>query len=99
MHNYQEPKSPRESHPSARRREPQAGAGQANGQALLPPSFCGQYPIAAYYVKSESAAAQEGRVHKGGAFDVQLHHEGTNITGEKFVNHRRTQLNDALIES
>ncbi len=35
MHSYQEPKSPRESHPSARRREPQAGAGQANGPALL----------------------------------------------------------------
>ena len=36
MHSYQEPKSPRESHPSARRREPQAGAGQANGPVLLP---------------------------------------------------------------
>jgi len=35
MHSYQEPKSPRESHPSARRREPRAGAGQANGPALL----------------------------------------------------------------
>jgi len=35
MHSYQEPKSPRESHPSTRRREPQAGAGQANGPALL----------------------------------------------------------------
>jgi len=35
MHSYQEPKSPWESHPSARRREPQAGAGQANGPALL----------------------------------------------------------------
>jgi len=35
MHSYQEPKSPRECHPSARRREPQAGAGQANGPALL----------------------------------------------------------------
>jgi len=34
MHSYQEPKSPRESHPSARRREPQAGAGQANGPFL-----------------------------------------------------------------
>ncbi len=35
MHSYQEPKSPRESRPSARRREPQAGTGQANGPALL----------------------------------------------------------------
>ena len=35
MHSYQEPNSPRESHPSARRREPQTGAGQANGPALL----------------------------------------------------------------
>ena len=35
MHSYQEPKSPLESHPSARRREPQAGAGQANGPALV----------------------------------------------------------------
>jgi len=35
MHSYQEPKGPRESHSSARRREPQAGAGQANGPALL----------------------------------------------------------------
>jgi len=35
MHSYQEPKSPQESHPSARRREPQAGAGQTNGPALL----------------------------------------------------------------
>ncbi len=35
MHSYQEPKSPREIHPSARRREPQAGTGQANGPALL----------------------------------------------------------------
>ena len=26
-------------------------------------------------------------------------YEGTNITGEKVVNHSRTQLNDALIES
>ncbi len=25
--------------------------------------------------------------------------EGTNITGERVVNHRRRQLNDALIES
>ena len=58
-----------------------------------------QYSITAYYVKSESAAAQEGRVHKGGAFDVQLRLEGTNITGERVVNHPQTQLNDALIES
>ncbi len=35
MHSYQEPKSPRESHPSARRQEPRTGAGQANGPALL----------------------------------------------------------------
>jgi len=35
MHSYQEPKSPRASHPSARRRRPQAGTGQANGPALL----------------------------------------------------------------
>ncbi len=35
MHSYQEPQSPRESHPSARRREPQAGAGQTIGPALL----------------------------------------------------------------
>ena len=35
MHSYQEPKNPRESYPSARRQEPQAGAGQANGPALL----------------------------------------------------------------
>jgi len=35
MHSYQEPKSPRESHPSVRLREPQAGTGQANGLALL----------------------------------------------------------------
>ncbi len=65
------------------------------------PSFVlgGQYPITDYYVKSESAAAQEGRVHKGGAFDVQLRHEGTNIKGERVVNHPKTQLNDALIES
>ncbi len=47
MHSYQEPKSPRESHPSARRREPQAGAGQANGPALL--RLGGQYPITGYY--------------------------------------------------
>ena len=78
---HQESKNFRNSHPSARRREPQADAGQATGE----PSFVlgGQYPITAYYVKSESAAAQEGRVHKAGAFDVQLRHEGTNITGKE----------------
>ncbi len=35
MYSYQEPKSPQESHPSAHLREPQAGAGHANGPALL----------------------------------------------------------------
>jgi len=59
----------------------------------------GQYSITAYYVKSESAAAQERRVHKGGAFDVQLRHEETNITGEKAVKDIQTQLNDTIIES
>ena len=50
MHSYQEPKSPLESHPSARRREPQAGARRAIG----PPPFVlgGQYPMIAYYVNT-----------------------------------------------
>ena len=56
-----------------------------------------QYSITAYCVKSESAAAYEGRVHEGGAFNVQLRHEGTNITGEVVVNYSKMQLIDALI--
>ncbi len=35
MHSCQEPKSSQQTHPLARRLEPQAGAGQANGPALL----------------------------------------------------------------
>jgi len=31
--------------------------------------------------------------------DCCLSYEGTNITGERVVNHPRTQLNDALMES
>ena len=46
---HQESKNSRNSHRSACRREPQAGAGPANGPA--PPCFLGrQYPITAYYV-------------------------------------------------
>jgi hypothetical protein len=56
-----------------------------------------QYPITDCYVKSESAAVQEGRVHKGGAFEVQLRHEGTNIIGKRVINDYKMQLNDALI--
>ncbi len=65
------------------------------------PSFVlgGQYPITCSSVKSESAAAQEGVVHKGGAFDVQLCHQGAHITGEKVVNRYKMQLNDALVTS
>ncbi len=37
--------------------------------------------------------------NKGGAFDVQPRHEGTNITRKKVVNDYKTQLIDALIES
>ena len=41
----------------------------------------------------------------GGLYGPEPHkgllncYEGTNITGEKVVNHYNTQLNDALIES
>ncbi len=35
IHSYQEPKSSRESYPSASRREPQGGAGQATGQPFF----------------------------------------------------------------
>jgi len=56
MHSYQEHKSPRESHPSDRRREPQAGAGQENGPALL--RLGGQYPITGNYVKQKMIIIQ-----------------------------------------
>ena len=35
----------------------------------------------------------------GGAFDVQVRHEGTYFTGERGVNPPNMKLNDALIES
>ncbi len=96
-HSSEKVRNCRERPPRARLRGPPATTGAANRPGLM--LLSRQFSITAYYVKSESAAAQEGRVHKGGAFDVQLRHEGTNITGERVVNRYTTQLNDALIES
>jgi len=94
-HSSEKVRNCRERPPRARLRGPPATTGAANRPGLM--LLSRQFSITAYYVKSESAAAQEGRVHKGGAFDVQLRHEGTNITWEEVVNHYKTQLNDASI--